>query len=338
MPVNEIGLVARAKGLVQHCLSRETLETLAAADDLAALARSLARVGAIEPIGESVDVYGLERAIARTADRQLRTLYRWQERATSVLDIFVAHQDRRSLRALLRGAAQGAAPQARLEGLLPTWSLPRLALTALARQASPADVVRQLVLLAHPDAPRLVPLVHTAQADLLTVDVALLAGFAERAERAAAGAGDASVEFVSTMIDAANVQNAITIAGEPRDLDHAALFVQGGRWLSERTFLSAARQTRQHAITTLAAALARSPLAPLLPVVVTDVVNVDRTFLITTLQRLTRASRLDPLGDAPLLRALLLIDAQSRDVRTLAWGAVLGTPLSLRKQQLVTPS
>jgi vacuolar-type H+-ATPase subunit C/Vma6 len=338
MPVSEIGLVARAKGLVQHCLSRETLETLAAADDVAALARSLSRFGAIDPIGEPVDVFGVERAIARTADRHLRTLYRWQERAPGVLDIFVAHQDRRSLRALLRGAAQGAAPHARLEGLLPTRSLPRVALTALAQQASPADVVRQLVLLNHPDAPRLVPLVRTAQADLLAVDVALLAGFAGRAERAAAGASETSVEFVSTMIDAANVQNAITIAGEPRDVDHAALFVQGGHWLSERTFLSAARQSRQHAVTTLAAALARSPLASLVPVVVTDLVNVDRTLLITTLQRLTRASRLDPLGDAALLRVLLLIDAQSRDVRTLAWGALLGTPVSLRRQQLVTPS
>jgi vacuolar-type H+-ATPase subunit C/Vma6 len=338
MSFGEIALVTRARGLATHCLSREALETLAEAPDLPSFARAVSRLGdAIDPIGDPLDVSAVERAAARTANRHLQLLHRWQEHSPGALDVFAAHQDRRSLRALLRGAAQGASSHARLDGLFPTPSLPLLALTGLAHQASPADVVRQLVLLRHPDARRLQLLVQASQADLLAIEVALLVGFAQRATRAAV-LDDSWREFVSTMIDAGNLQNAIVMAGEPRDVDPTDLFVHGGRWLSANAFVSAARSSPPHALTTLAAALARSPLAPLIPVVPGDIVNLERSFLSLTLARLTRASRIDPLSHAPLLRALLLIDAQSRDVRTLAWGAALGTPASLRKQQLVTPS
>jgi V/A-type H+-transporting ATPase subunit C len=339
MPVSEIGLVARAKGLTQHLLPRETLETLAEADDFGAVVRGLSRLGrAIDPIGEPFDMFAVERAIGRRANRHLRTLYRWQERMTGVLDVFAAHQDRRSLRALLRGAWQGAPPEQRLEGLLPTSSLPQRALSQLAREASPADVARQLVLLGHPDARRLLPLVRTTRPDLLVLEQALLAGFAERARHAAARADETVREFVNMLVDAGNAQNAIMLAGDPRDVDPADVFVQGGRWLSLETFLPAARGSQQHASTTLATALARSPLGSWLPVVPGDVANLDRAFLAAMLKRLGHLSRIDPLSHAPLLRTLFLIEAQSRDLRTLAWGAVLGTPVSVRKRQMVTPA
>jgi len=94
----------------------------------------------------------------------------------------------------------------------------------------------------------------------------------------------------------------------------------------------------EHWIAVLTAAIAHSPLALSVPLVATDVADVDRTFVVTILQWLARASRLDPLSTAPLLRVLLLVEAQSRDLRTLAWGVALGTPPSLRTQQLVTPA
>lgn len=338
MPVSEIGLVARAKGLAQHLLRRETLETLAEADDFGAFVRGLSHLGsAIDPIGEPFDMFAVERAMGRTANRHLRTLYRWQERMNGVLDVFAAHQDRRSLRALLRGAWQGAPPERRLEGLLPTSSLPQRALSQLARQASPADVAQQLVLIRHPDARRLLPLIRTTRPDLLVLEQALLAGFAERARRTAAQADETVREFVSLLIDAGNAQNAIVLAGDPRDVDPADVFVQGGRWLSLDRFVHAARGSQEHAMTTLATALARSPLASWLPVVPGDVAHLDRAFLAAMLKRLGHLSRIDPLSHAPLLQTLLLIEAQSRDVQTLSWGAALGAPVSLRKQQLVTP-
>ena len=338
MPTSEIALGARAKGLAQHLIGRETLDTLAEAEDLSAFARRLSRLGAaIDPIGEPADVFAVERGVGRTTGRFLRTLYRWQEHTPGVLDVFAARQDHRSLRALLRGAAQGAPADARLEGLLPTPTLPQLALADLARRASPTEIVRQLVPLAHPDAPRLLPLVRKAHPDLLAIDFALVQGFAERAGRAAASGDEHLRDFVSTLIDLGNAQTAILIAREGRDAAPMDFFVHGGRWLTAGAFASAARaDSPQRASMTIATALAGSPLESL-PPGTSEVASLDRAFLTSALERLTHAARIDPLSSAPLLRVLLLIEAQLRDVRNLAWGAVLGTPASLRKQQLVTP-
>jgi vacuolar-type H+-ATPase subunit C/Vma6 len=256
-----------------------------------------------------------------------------------VLDVFAADQDRRNLRALLRGAVQGAPSEARLAALVPTPLLPQRALGELARHPSAADVARQLVRLPYPDASRLLPIVAKRHPDLLALDRALLLAFAERTTRVAARADDTLREFVRTVIDAGNVQNALLIAGAPRDLDPEDNFVAGGRWLSAIAFMSAANAgSPERALTRLAAALARSPLGAMLPVVATDIAHMDRAFLVAVLQRLARAARLEPLGTAPVLRVLLLIAAQSRDLRTLTWGAALGSPASRRRQQLVTPS
>jgi vacuolar-type H+-ATPase subunit C/Vma6 len=340
MAVPEIALITRARGLGRHLLARATLEALAEADDLPAFARGLSRLGAaIDPIGEAPDVFEIDRAVGRTAARYFRTLHRWQERTPGVLDVFAADHDRRSLRALLRGAAQGAPSAARSRGLIPTPLLPQRALTELARQASPAAVVGQLVLLGHPHATRLLPLVQETQPDLFALDVALLQGFAASAS-AAAKTGDRTLrEFVRDHIDVGNAQNALLFAGGPRDVEAAHSFVEGGRWLSRTGFESAAAAvSQQAALMTLRTALAKSPLASALPVVAGDVAHLDRAFLSASLEGLAHATRVEPVSTAPLLRVLLRIESQSHDLRTLAWGAALGTPPALRKQQLVTPS
>jgi vacuolar-type H+-ATPase subunit C/Vma6 len=335
-----IGLVARAKGLSTRLLSRQTLETLAEADDLDTFAHNLSRlVPELESVAVPVDVFALERAVAHTAHRHLETLARWRERAVGVLDIYAASQDRHSLRALLRGSAAGAPPSARLRGSLPTTSLPQPVLTRLATASSPADIVRELVLLDHPDARRLLPLVQASQVNLFAVDTALLVGFADRATRAAARADQRARDFVHILIDAGNVQNALLLAGESADVVAAHVFVRGGRWLSEQAFVAAAgAKQSERALTLLAAALAASPLASALPVVASEVAALERLLLVETLRHLTRAARLEPLSTAPLLRILILIEAQSRDLRALAWGAQMRTPPHLRTLQLVTPS
>jgi vacuolar-type H+-ATPase subunit C/Vma6 len=293
----------------------------------------------MDPIGEAASVFDIERSVGRTAGGHLQILDRWQERRPGVLDVFAADQDRRSLRALLRGAAQGAPSAARTLGLLPTPHLPQRALIELAREPSPAALVGQLVLIRHPYAPRLVPLVRKTQPDLFAVDVALLHGFAERAIAAARGGDRTLRDFVRERIDAGNAQTALLIAAGPRDVEPARCFVEGGRRLSRDQFAAAASaSSQQAALAALSAALARSPLASSLPVVGGDVAHLDRAFLAATLAWLARAARVEPLGTAPLLRVLLRIEAQSRDLRNLAWGVALGVPPSVRQQQLVTPA
>jgi vacuolar-type H+-ATPase subunit C/Vma6 len=339
MRAPEIGLIARAQGLASRLFSRAALENLAEADDLTALARGLEQSGALQdPIGQPLDVFAIERAVGRAANGYIETLRRWQEAPPGVLDVFAADQDRRSLRALLRGAGQGAPGEARVGGLQPTPLLPRLALIELARQPSPADVVGHLLTLAHPDAAQLLPFVRKTQPDLLALDRVLLQAFADRATRAAVHTDRILCDFVAELIDIGNAENALAMAGEPADVDAADNFVSGGRWLSRSAFRSAVTSgTPQLALTRLTASLARSPMFSSLPVVAADAGHLIRGFLSNMLARLARHARMDPLSSAPLLRVLLCIDAQSRDLRTIAWSVTLGAPVSLRKQQLVTP-
>jgi vacuolar-type H+-ATPase subunit C/Vma6 len=134
------------------------------------------------------------------------------------------------------------------------------------------------------------------------------------------------------------VQDALLLAGGPRDAEAGPAFIEGGRWLSREAFLSIARATaRPAALALVREALARSPLARLFPTGSDDAVRADRALLVAWLGRAHREARLEPLGSAPLLDFLLRLEAQSRDLRAVAWGAVLQAPPVLRKQELVTP-
>lgn len=337
MPPFEIGLVARAKALSRRLVSRDALERLAETGDLAGFARGLARLGAaIDPLGESPNLLAIERAVERTASRHIGTLDRWQTRSPGVLDVFNADRERRSLRAVLRGAVQGAPLEARIAGLLPTPSLPLAALVQLARQGSAAAVVRQLIVFRHPHAPRLLALAESARPNLMAIEVVLLEGYADRATRAAAGGDQILRQFVHDRIDVINAQTAVLMSGGPRELTASDGFVEGGRWLAHSDFVSASSTESQGAaLAYLRTALATTPLAAMLGGAVG---HIDRMFLALTLKKLTRTSRLAPLSSAPLIRVLLRIEAQSHDLRALAWAAFLDIPAPLRKQQLVTPS
>jgi vacuolar-type H+-ATPase subunit C/Vma6 len=255
------------------------------------------------------------------------------------LDVFAAHQDRRSLRALLRGAAAGVPQERRLAGLLPTVSLPEDMLSELARRATPRDVVRHLVQSGHGHVQRLLLAVSRSQTDLLAVEVELLRRFSESVRETAARGDQALRDFVRAVVDVANVQNALLLGADAGDLDPAGVYVPGGRWLTFEAFTATVRGgSADGALAALTAAVARSPFASWLPAAARDLGHLDRTFLSGMLARLARACRLDPLSSAAVLRALLLIEAQSRDLRALAWGAALRLPPTLRRQQLVTPA
>lgn len=334
----ELALTARARGLATHLLGREALESLADAGDLVSFTRALARTGRLEPLGDAADVAAIEQSIRRTAARHLRTLLRWQEARPGVLDLFFASQDRRSLRAFLRGALQGAPAEARLEGLLPTPTLPERVLTELARQPTPKEVVLHLVVLRHPDAERLLPLVSKAQPELFALEAALLRGWATRAALAAKQGDEVLRDWVAETVDVGNAQDALLLGTGPRDVDAGSCFVEGGRWLSKDAFLAVAHApSRPGALEALRKAFDGTPLSDAFPVAADDPARVERHFLAFTLERLGRVARAQPLGSAPLLRFLLSLEAQGRDLRTLAWGVALGAPPALRRQDLVTP-
>jgi vacuolar-type H+-ATPase subunit C/Vma6 len=216
--------------------------------------------------------------------------------------------------------------------------LPLLALSVLAEQSSPHRVVQQLVLQSHPDAPRLLPIVRHTHIDLFALDVALLRGFASRAVRAA-NRDDAPLrDFVSAIVDVGNAHTALLLANESGNADAGAAFVEGGRWVSAQLFMSASAAGSAHqALQRLLASLVRSPVAAALPAVATDTTQLDTRRLHALLTWMERRARVEPLSTAPVLRMLLRLDAQTRDLRMLAWGAAIGAPAALRRRRLVTP-
>jgi vacuolar-type H+-ATPase subunit C/Vma6 len=335
---HDTALIARARGLLHHLVPRATLEALGDCPDVAAFSRGISRLGVdLEPVGEPWDLAGFERAVRQTGARHLATLGRWQQAKASAIDVFNDDIDRRAIRRMIRGAMIGAPVAARLDGLTPTARLPERVLTELAHQSSPSAVVGLLTVVGHPDALALAPLVSATQPELFAIDRTLLAGWAERS--AALTRRDAVLrELVALRIDVGNAQTALLLASGPRDLDPERAHVAGGKALTPAHFATAAvAPTGGEALNILQRRLAGTALEPLLPTVPSDIDAMERSYLVHALDRLGRHARQDPMATATLLRTLLRIETQGRDLRTLAWGAALGTPPARRKHALVTP-
>jgi vacuolar-type H+-ATPase subunit C/Vma6 len=255
-----------------------------------------------------------------------------------VLDAFYAEQERRSLRSLVRGASEGATPEARVAGLLPTPRLPLRLLAELAQARSAREVALRLLVLRDPHAQALVALTAQARVDLTEVELLLARVLAERL-RDAAGRGDAALrQCVRMRIDLVNAQAALELAGAGSDFAAPSLFVAGGLTLDRDTFVAAAGAvSRAAAAATLAHAFAGTPLARLFADARDDPAEFRAIALVDTLGALRTRSRVDPLGSAPVQLFLARLDAQSTDVRRLAWGLELGVPCDALREGLVTP-
>lgn len=329
-------LDARARGLATRLFSREDLDALAASADLPSLARALGRSPKLLAPLATGELAEVERAVRRTSARHLATLRRWAGERDAGLAVFYAEQDRRALRALLRGALQGAPTESKLAGLIATPTLPERALSELARQPTAAKVVAHLFALRHPDAERLLPLTAQAHPVLFELELALVRGYAERAVQAARR-GDANLrELVARRVDLANLELALMLASGPHDADPEQSFVEGGAHLSRAAFVSAAAMEPPLAADALRAALAQTPLAHL-GQHLADPVQLERAALLQLLALQRDAALRDPLGSAPLLHFLLRLELQQRDLARLTWGAALGAPASVLRKELATP-
>jgi vacuolar-type H+-ATPase subunit C/Vma6 len=328
-------VAARARGLGTHLISRHELDGLRGLP-VATLARELsARLG--EPAPVPADAAGIDGMARRAATRARERLARWPG-GGACNDVFEADLDRRSLRALLRGAVQAAPASARLSGLLPTRCLPEAVLAELARQATPRLVVSHLTALGHPDASRLAPLVARAEPDLLRIDVELVRAFAARASEAVHH-GDRSLRaFVQRRIDVGNGAMACALAGGPPELEPASCYVAGGVHLTRDAFVDVASQDRDHATERLARALRGSILERAVRDAGHLASRLETTARLAELAHQRACTRLDPLGSAPLLVFLLRLDLQTLDVCRIAWAAELGGfPVDVLDGQLVTP-
>ena len=234
-----IAIGARARGLTLHLFTRAELEQLAG-HDAQGLSRALAGAGKLlVPPPERASAAELDYAVQQTAARHLGTLRRWGP-DDAVLEAFEAAADLKSLRALVRGAAQGAHAAERARGLVPSRMLPVKLLEVLAHQPTAAGVAAHLFATGHPDGARLSALTKAKSApELLALDRALLEGFAARAIASAKRGDDTLRRYVAFTLDASNLAAALALAGSGGE-KLERWFVPGGAGLSREVFVQAA--------------------------------------------------------------------------------------------------
>jgi V/A-type H+/Na+-transporting ATPase subunit C len=320
---------ARARGLATHLLAPEEWQALADVPDLPALAARLEH--AREPLhlrSSTPDAALVERAVRRRAAKRLALLARWCGDRPALLEAIFGDEDRRSLRALVRGAAVAAPPEARLAGTISTPALPLRALETLAVQPSVPALAALLVAWRHPAASALEGAPRQGPPDLLLLDSALTREFAARA-LAAARQGDAALRWhLGALVDQENVLAALALAESGVELEPAALFVEGGsvplaaveRVARARPRLPALQEAQQvfrgtvfeEAFTEVVLSLLAQHLAA-----------AHRAHL-------HAAARTDPLGSAPVLDYALRLRDEVERFQQLAWGLALDAPLAER--------
>jgi vacuolar-type H+-ATPase subunit C/Vma6 len=322
-------LNARARGLESHFLTRDALEALARAPDLGALADAMRREGVVAgDAGEQGRSGELDLAIRRWAAGMLRTLARWAGPRSEALPFVFDDEDRRSIRAMLRGAVQHATPEDRLAALIPTPTLPARALDTLARTATPAGVVAHLATWRHPFAPDLRLATSSAEPDLYHLEIQLARAAAERARRAALASHDAQLTaWVRATLDLENAVAAIALATEGTDVVPRELFLPGGARVDIVAF--------EEAITTheplacgrrLARALAGTPCGAILAHGGRATGSLEDELLRCRIAAMRRQVGVSPLGPLAVVYFALRLRAQVLDLERIVWTVALGAP------------
>jgi len=324
---------ARARGLATHLLDRRTLAGLSGAPDWPTF---IARVTALGyPLdlagGAAVDPAAFDRAVSLVAAARLRLLGRWLSAREGVLAVVMEDEEFRTVRALLRGAAEGASPGARLRATMPTSHLGARALERMARASSVEELVRELLRLGHPAGRALQDQARQAEApDLRSLEWALARLFAERAVRAARAGGTVVRRFAAELVDQANCWTLMLAAPAGQGIAADGEFLPGGLRLTQQDFVrlraerdgdSVRRElTRLLSGTALGTALAEEPF---------ELGALESRAAAARIAWLRGLARRDPLGPAVVLSVLERIRAEARALRAIAWGVAFGAPASV---------
>ncbi len=328
-------LNARVRGLAGHLLGRSTIQSMAAENELDGLLRRL-RDGPYDVglRGAPAGALTIDLSVRRAAGHRLATISRWSGRRRERLRVLFEEEDRRSVRALLRGAVGGARPEARVAGLLPTPGLPERALEELARQPTAAKVAALLVAWGNAYGSAVFEHAVESRPDLFAMELALARTFALRT-RAAARRG-ALRRFAQDAIDAENIASAVALAGRRIGTPIEEVFLAGGRALALDGFVAAAHATdAEGALLRLTrAAGMRTPLGRTLAAAAPD--TLEQALLVLRTRALRRGAREHPIGPSLILGYALRLRGEVMDLRTIAWGLALRAPRALVLDQLVT--
>jgi hypothetical protein len=139
--------------------------------------------------------------VRRRAARELAILGHWTARRPELVAVLFDEEDRRSVRALVRGAVERAPAELRIAGLVPTPALPERALAELARAPTPAAVAALLVAWQHPYGLPLAARARSPQPDLYALELALGRAAAARLTAVAHRVGGFLAAFIHETID-----------------------------------------------------------------------------------------------------------------------------------------
>jgi len=313
-------LVARSRGLSTRLLGAEAWPGLVAARDLDALKTTMRVDG-------GTDAQSVERAIREVGASRLTLLRGWAGTRARVLVVLFEDEDRRTIRALLRGAVANVPASLRLTGLVPTPSLPAALLRQLAEQPNAAGVASLLAARDNAYGRAVLEESLGELPHLLALEARLDATFATRATEAARD-GDRDLRaFVRLLVDVQNCWSAIIVHGEQDAAVAMSLFISGGERVGRRRFERAfAASSRSDAADILAPAFGRATLG----VALRDhapPASLDGAALTTALGWARQAARRAPLGTAPIIWYVLRQRAELRAAQQLTWGLALSAPV-----------
>jgi hypothetical protein len=310
-------LAVRGAGLATHLLDERALAEIEAAAEPAALAAALARAGWGGSAGG--DPTAVELGVRLRAGADLQVLARWAGARARALAVLLEDEDRRTLRALVRGLAAATPVTERVAAATPTPTLPLAEIGALAELPTPAALAARLDQLGHPYAAD-VDAGGPPPADLFAVERALAHRFAARAR--GRRSHPALATHVSQVIDGDNATAALLLAARGEGVDVDACFLDGGRRLGRADFTAAAGATPERAAALLATRFAGTPLAAALDAPAAGA--IEDAVLDWQLASQRRLRREDPIGPAPVILLFLRRRREGRRLRRAAWRLALG--------------
>lgn len=322
---------ARARGLRGHLLSRARLVELAQYRSVGALAAELVRAGYPPARGVAGDPAELDRVLGAVAAGRVHLLVCWLGPRAAALRAILERRELATLRAVLRGAAAGAAPGARMRGIHPSSLWPASLLSPLSHAASLESVRQRLHAARHPAAAVFEGAGPAERRhDLLELELAARRWWAQRVHEGVRRAGRAAGEIAGRIIDEENLVALLLSPAWGVEVAPERVFLPGGGRL-EQSLLVELWRTGDEAARRSAVAerLHGTPAGRVLADQGLGLIELPGALRAAAIRELRRAARLAPLGPAPTAEVLLRIEAEAEGLRRVVRGIGLEAPAAV---------
>ncbi|MBW2233164.1 MAG: V-type ATPase subunit [Deltaproteobacteria bacterium] len=319
--LSDVGV--RARGLATHLLSEDALRRFAHSSGSGVLAGALQAAGywpAPSQAGPAPSVVEtIDAAIEREVRRRLDVLALWLGERRPLLAAVFDYEERRAIRFWLRGIfslEEDRVPHHLAPGASGLSRRPR---EEIAAAVDATALVRALQRAGSPFAEPLQAALRDRGEDRDALEDALDRTFFARALRAGERLGGRLLGWARDEIDLENAWDALAGAG--------GRFVEGGQQLdSEQHDAVAGEPTEAVRRRRLDQLFARSALSRVFHDPALPSSALESRARAVRIANEHRATRLDPLGAAPILEFVMRLRAERADLRRINWGVAQGRP------------